>query len=171
MNPASETGMARCAGKYLTVVLSEEAYGIAVENVREILRLEKVTPVARMPAHIKGVVNLRDRVIPVIDLRVKFGLAAEFTDRTCIVVVHIHVAADRSAPMGLIVDTVEEVVNIPAEEIEPTPEFGAHFDSEHLLGMAKVKGKVTTLLDIEKVIAPAAVASGAGAAGAGEPTP
>lgn len=140
------------AGKYLTVVLDNEAYGIAVLKVREIIRVQKITPVPQMPDFVKGVINLRGRVIPIVDLRVKFGLKAEFGERTCIVVVQVRLANEQIVQMGLIVDSVEEVVNLPGEEIEPTPEFGARIDTTYLLGMAKVKGQVKTLLDIDRVI-------------------
>src|SRR5258707_291386 len=108
------------AGKYLTVVLDNEAYGIAVLKVREIIRLQKITPVPQMPGFVKGVINLRGRVIPVVDLRVKFGLKAEFTERTCIVVVQVKLSSEQTVHMGLIVDSVEEVVTLTAAEIEPT---------------------------------------------------
>lgn len=153
------------AAKYLTVVLDNEAYGIAVIKVREIIRLQKITPVPQLPDFIKGVINLRGRVIPIIDLRVKFGLKAEFAERTCIIVVQVRLAGDQTVQMGLIVDSVEEVVNLPAEDIEPTPEFGARADTSYLLGMAKVKGAVKTLLDIDRVIAPETVRALAGIAG------
>jgi purine-binding chemotaxis protein CheW len=142
------------AGKYLTVTLGEEAYGLAVLKIREIIRLQKITPVPQVPDFVKGVINLRGRVIPVIDLRVKFGLKAEFAERTCIVVTQVRLPNDTQVQMGLIVDSVEEVVHLPAEEIEPTPEFGAKIDTTYLLGMAKVKGQVKTLLDIDRVVAP-----------------
>jgi purine-binding chemotaxis protein CheW len=163
LNPSAVNG--RLAGKYLTVVLANEAYGIAVTKVREIIRLQKITPVPQMPEFVKGVINLRGRVIPVIDLRVKFGLPAEFAERTCIVVVQVKLVGDGTVHMGLIVDSVEEVVNLPAEDIEPTPDFGARLDTSYLLGMAKVKGAVKTLLDIDRVIAPETVQALAGAAG------
>ncbi len=145
------------SGKYLTVVLDHEAYGIAVLKVREIIRLQKITTVPQMPDFVKGVINLRGRVIPVIDLRVKFGLKSEYADRTCIVVVQVKLANEQIVQMGLIVDSVEEVVNLPAEEIEPTPEFGTKVDTSYLLGMAKVKGQVKTLLDIDRVVSPETV--------------
>lgn len=152
------------AGKYLTVVLESEAYGIAVLKVREIIRMQKITPVPQMPEFVKGVINLRGRVIPVIDLRVKFGLKADFTERTCIVVVQVRLSAEATVQMGLIVDSVEEVVHVSNEEIEPTPEFGARVETAYLLGMAKVKGQVKTLLDIDRVVAPDAIQSIARAA-------
>ena len=141
-------------GKYLTVVLENEAYGIAVLKVREIIRTQKITPVPQMPEFVKGVINLRGHVIPVIDLRVKFGLKAEFGERTCIVVVQVRFSTDQVIQMGLIVDSVEEVVTLTAAEIEPTPDFGTTVDTSYLLGMAKVKGQVKTLLDIDRVVAP-----------------
>ena len=147
----------KLAGKYLTVVLDNEAYGIAVLKVREIIRMQKITPVPQMPSFVKGVINLRGRVIPVVDLRVKFGLQAEFAERTCIVVVQVKLPTEQIVQMGLIVDSVEEVVTLTNEEIEPTPDFGAKVDTTYLLGMAKVKGQVKTLLDIDRVVAPETV--------------
>ncbi len=148
------TANASLAGKYLTVVLENEAYGIGVLKVREIIRMQKITPVPQMPMFVKGVINLRGRVIPIVDLRVKFGLKAEFAERTCIVVVQVKLQSEQTVQMGLIVDCVEEVVTLQAGEIEPTPEFGARIDTAYLLGMAKVKGSVKTLLDIDRVVAP-----------------
>src|SRR4051812_13403180 len=152
--PMSSPTVANNAGKYLTVVLENEAYGIAVLKVREIIRMQKITPVPQMPAFVKGVINLRGRVIPVVYLRVKFGLKAEFAERTCIVVVQVKLPSDQTVQMGLIVDSVEEVVLLTKDEIEPTPDFGAKLNTEYILGMAKVKGQVKTLLDIDRVVAP-----------------
>ncbi len=149
----------KLAGKYLTVVLENEAYGIAVLKVREIIRMQKITPVPQMPGFVKGVINLRGRVIPVVDLRVKFGLKAEFAERTCIVVVQVKLPSEQVVQMGLIVDSVEEVVTLTDAEIEPTPDFGAKVDTTYLLGMAKVKGQVKTLLDIDRVVAPETVSA------------
>src|SRR5882762_7828097 len=152
MSTTAPVPVSALAGKYLTAVLDNEAYGIAVLKVREIIRMQKITNVPQMPDFVKGVINLRGRVIPIIDLRVKFGLKAEFGERTCIVVVQVKLPSDQTVQMGLIVDSVEEVVNLTAAEIEPTPEFGAKLNTEYLLGMAKVKGQVKALLDIEKVV-------------------
>lgn len=153
MSSSNAHATANLAGKYLTVVLDNEAYGIAVLKVREIIRLQKITTVPQMPHYVKGVINLRGRVIPVIDLRIKFGLKAEIAERTCIVVVQITVGTGRNVQMGLVVDSVEEVVSLTGSEIEPTPEFGAVIDTSYLLGLAKIKGVVKTLLDIERVVA------------------
>jgi purine-binding chemotaxis protein CheW len=149
-----DTNVATLSGKYLTVSLDNESYAIAVLKVREIIRLQKITPVPQMPDFIKGVINLRGRVIPIVDLRVKFGLKAEVADRTCIVVVQVTLPTGLNVQMGLIVDSVEEVVTLDRKEIEPTPEFGARVDTSYLLGMAKIKGQVKTLLDIDRVVAP-----------------
>jgi purine-binding chemotaxis protein CheW len=145
---------AALAGTYLTVGLDSHAYGLNVLVIREIIRLPKITRVAQVPDYVRGVINLRGRVIPVVDLRVKFGLNAVFAERTCIVVVQVRQPVDRVVQMGLIVDCVEEVVNLAAEDIEPTPDFGATVDTGYLLGMAKVKDQVTTLIDIDRVVAP-----------------
>ena len=142
------------AGKYLTFVLGRESYGIGVLRIREIIRLLDITAVPRMPAFVKGVINLRGKVIPVVDLRIKFQLSkAETTERTCIIVVQVHLPSGAKPQMGLIVDAVEEVANIAAAEIEETPDFGAALATDYILGMAKVKGAVKTLLDIDRVVA------------------
>ncbi len=148
---------ANLTGKYLTVALENESYGVAVLKVREIIRMQKITPVPQMPDYVKGVINLRGRVIPIVDLRQKFGLKAEFADRTCIVVVQVKMESGQNVQMGLIVDSVEEVVSLNAADIEPTPEFGTKIDTSYLMGMAKVKGVVKTLLDIDRVVSQEAV--------------
>jgi purine-binding chemotaxis protein CheW len=156
MNPITDK-VTSLGGKYLTVVLDSEAYGIAVLKVREIIRQQKITPIPHLPDFVKGVINLRGRVIPVIDLRVKFGLQAAFTERTCVVVVHVSLSDRPAVQMGLIVDAVEEVVNLTAEDIQPTPDFGTRVDTSYLLGLARIKGEVKMLLDIDRVVAPATV--------------
>ena len=148
------------AGKYLTFVLGRESYGIEVLKIREIIRFTDITAVPQMPGHVKGVINLRGKIIPVIDLRTKFGLSTtETTERTCIVVVQVAFPGGTSAQMGLIVDAVEEVAFIAQADIEETPDFGGAFDTECLLGMAKIKGVVKTLLDIDRVVAGEAAVS------------
>ena len=144
---------AQLAGKHLTFMLGRECYGLPVLKVREIIRLCEITPVPQMPDYIKGVLNLRGKIIPVADLRVKFGLVGiENTDLTCIVVVSVALPDKTPTLMALIVDAVEEVVNIFAADIEPKPDFGAGLDTGYILGMAKIKGSVKTLLDIDKVV-------------------
>ena len=159
--PELATGStARFAGKYLTFILGREAYGVPVLKVREIIRMCDITPVPQMPDYIKGVLNLRGKIIPVADLRLKFRLASDKnTDLTCIVVVQVALPDKTSTMMGLVVDAVEEVVNIGAADIEPTPDFGAEIDTDYILGMAKLKGTVKTLLDIDKVVTAEVAAS------------
>jgi purine-binding chemotaxis protein CheW len=152
MSNTSSTEMGSLAGRYLTIALGNESYGIAVLKVREIIRLQKITPVPQMPPSIKGVINLRGRVIPVVDLRIKFGFTAVDDERTCIVVVQIMPATGIPLSLGIVVDRVEEVLNLTGDQIAPTPEFGASIDTSYILGMAKAKGDVQTLLDIDRVV-------------------
>jgi purine-binding chemotaxis protein CheW len=140
------------AGKYLTFQLANEEFGIRVLKVREIMGLQDITAVPQTPGHVKGVINLRGKVVPVVDLRLKFALpAAEYTQRTCIIVTQVQ---GESAPvlMGIVVDGVSEVLNLTTQEIEDTPDFGDEAGMRYLLGMAKVKGKVKILLDIDTVL-------------------
>jgi purine-binding chemotaxis protein CheW len=140
------------AGKYLTFQLAHEEFGIRVLKVREIMGLQEITAVPQTPLHIKGVINLRGKVVPVIDLRLKFGVpAADYTQRTCIIVTQVQ-GESGAILMGIVVDGVSEVVNLTGSEIEDTPDFGEQIAGQYLLGMAKVKGKVKILLDIDKVL-------------------
>jgi purine-binding chemotaxis protein CheW len=144
---------ASLAGKYLTFVLCRECYGIPVLKVREIIRLASITPVPQMPHYVKGVINLRGKIIPVIDLCAKFGLEhAASSDNACIVVVQVNGTENRAIQLGLAVDAVEEVCQLSAGDIEQTPEFGVAVDTSCILGMAKSKGVVKTLLDIDRVL-------------------
>jgi len=150
---ASTNKLEHLAGKYLTFVLGKESYGIPVLKIREIISMLHITPVPQMPDYVKGVINLRGKVIPVIDLRVKFCLTnTELTDNTCIVVVQISQGGTESKQIGLIVDAVEEVVNIAHGDIEPSPDFGGTVEVHYIFGMAKIKNVVKTLLDIDQVI-------------------
>jgi purine-binding chemotaxis protein CheW len=140
------------AGKYLTFQLGNEEFGVRVLKVREIMGLQEITTVPQTPGHVKGVINLRGKVVPVIDLRLKFGLpAAEYTQRTCIIVTQVH-GETGAILMGVVVDGVSEVLNLTGPEIEDTPDFGENTAGKYLLGMAKVKGKVKILLDIDQVL-------------------
>jgi purine-binding chemotaxis protein CheW len=140
------------AGKYLIFRLGSEEFGTCVIKVREIMGMQDVTPVPHTPVFVKGVINLRGKVIPVVDLRLKFGLPpAECTSRTCIIVVRTQLGEDQLL-MGMVVDEVAEVLNLVASEIEETPDFGPGVETPYLLGMAKVKGTVKILLDIDRVL-------------------
>jgi purine-binding chemotaxis protein CheW len=152
MNDSTASQSDARAGKYLTFHLVQEEFGIRVLKVREIMGLQEITAVPQTPAHVKGVINLRGKVIPVIDLRLKFGLpAVDYGQRTCIIVAQVPGEAGPIL-MGVIVDGVSEVLSLTAAEIEDTPDFGDDAAGQFLLGMAKVKGKVKILLDIEKVL-------------------
>jgi purine-binding chemotaxis protein CheW len=152
MNEPAPTQADARAGKYLTFHLVNEEFGIRVLQVREIMGLQEITAVPQTPGHVKGVINLRGKVIPVIDLRLKFGLPhGEYGQRTCIIVTQVK---GESGPIliGIVVDGVSEVLNLTAADIEDTPDFGEVNAGQYLLGMAKVKGKVKILLDIDQVL-------------------
>ena len=139
-------------GRYLTFKLGQESYGLPVLGIREIIRLCPITPVPRMPEYIKGVINLRGKVIPILDLRAKFRLSREsYAERACIVVVQVGAPPATPMLMGAIVDAVEEVVQLSEAELEPTPDFGGSPDTGFILGMATIHGGVKTLLDLDKV--------------------
>ncbi len=139
-------------GKYLTFTLAGEEYGIGILKVKEIIGMMAITTVPRTPGYVKGVINLRGKVIPVVDLRAKFGMpAVDYTERTCIIVVEI-ASAQEKILMGIVVDSVSEVLNIRGGEIEETPNFGSRLDTDYILGMAKTNGGVKILLDIDKVL-------------------
>jgi purine-binding chemotaxis protein CheW len=141
-------------GKYLTFSLAREEYGIGIRKIKEIIGLLPITTVPRTPAFVKGVINLRGKVIPVVDLRLRFEMEEiAYRERTCIIVVEI-AAPGGAIPMGIVVDSVSEVLNIKQGEIEDTPTFGSRLDTEYILGMAKMSGGVKILLDIDKVLSP-----------------
>ena len=151
--PATAVTGQNLAGKYLTFALGGESYAIPVLKVREIIRLTSITAVPQMPDYIRGVINLRGKIIPVMDLRLRFGFAAATnTEQNCIVVVQVKNPAGQPTAMGLVVDAVEEVAQFAAADIEETPDFGTQVDTQCILGMAKVKGVVKALLDIDRVI-------------------
>ena len=140
------------AGKYLTFSLAGEEYGIAILKVKEIIGMMPITPVPQAPGFVKGVINLRGRVIPVTDLRLRFGMGnMEYSERTCIIVVEI-AGQEGMILMGLVVDSVSEVLNIKGEDIEDTPSFGTQLKTDYIHGMAKTEGGVKILLDIDRVI-------------------
>ena len=139
-------------GKYLTFSLADEEYGIGILKIKEIIGMMPITTVPQTPDFVKGVINLRGKVIPVIDLRLRFGMESiEYAERTCIIVVEI-TGAQSPILIGSVVDSVSEVLNIKSEEIEDPPTFGARLDTEAILGMAKIDGAVKILLDIDRVL-------------------
>ncbi len=140
------------AGKYLAFRLSNEEYGLEILKVREIIGLMGITKVPRTPHHIRGVINLRGKVIPVLDLRLKFGMETiEDTQETCIIVVDI-AHSGGTLQMGILVDAVLEVLNIQENEIEETPSFGHDVNTDFILGIGKIKNEVKILLDIDKIL-------------------
>jgi purine-binding chemotaxis protein CheW len=155
VTPKSESGGVIAderTGKYLTFLLGREEFAIRVLKVREIMGIQDITAVPQTPQYVKGVINLRGKVIPVVDLRLKFCLPEkEYSQRTCIIVVQVQ-AGGVSLQTGIVVDEVSEVLNLAAGEIEDTPDFGEGAATAYLLGMAKVKGKVKILLDINRVL-------------------
>ena len=139
-------------GKYLTFTLAEEEYGIGILKIKEIIGMMPITTVPQTPEFVKGVINLRGKVIPVIDLRLRFGIAEiGYTERTCIIVVEIAGQAG-TVLIGIVVDSVSEVLNVKGDDIEDTPTFGTKLDTEYILGMAKMEGGVKILLDIDRVL-------------------
>jgi len=151
MNQAVKA-MAEREGKYLTFTLADEEYGIGILKIKEIIGMMPITTVPQTPDFVKGVINLRGKVIPVMDLRLRFGIEAiEYTERTCIIVVEIE-GESGTVLIGIVVDSVSEVLNIKGEEIEDTPTFGTKLNTDYILGMAKMEGGVKILLDIDRVL-------------------
>ncbi|MDO8834659.1 MAG: chemotaxis protein CheW [Vicinamibacterales bacterium] len=139
-------------GKYLTFSLAAEEYGVPVLKVREIIKMMDITVVPQVPHYVRGVINLRGKVITVVDLRLKFGFPAhEQTDETAVVVVEVKVGGGK-VQMGIVVDSVSDVLNIQPDEIEDTPAFGDRVVTDYLCGMAKVKGRVKILLDLDRAL-------------------
>ncbi len=149
---AGQTVSETHAGLYLTFALAEELYGLEILVVQEIIQLVPITVVPRTPDFVRGVINLRGRVIPVVDLRRKFGMdAVEDTEQSCIIVVEV-AAREGTITMGVVVDRVAEVLDVSVAQIEPAPAFGAAVDTAFILGMGKVGDNVIMLLDIRRVL-------------------
>lgn len=141
------------AGKYLTFNLQGESYGVDVLKVREIIQAANITGVPQMPPYIRGVINLRGKIIPVMDLRRRFEFSNSVDDEhTCIIVTQVKLPDGKVTPMGLVVDGVEEVIHIGDADIEETPDFGGQICTDYIIGIAKIKGVVKALLDIDGVV-------------------
>ena len=139
-------------GKYLTFTLAGEEYGIGILKIKEIIGMMPITSIPQTPDFVKGVINLRGKVIPVMDLRLRFGMEAiDYTERTCIIVVEIE-GSSGTMMIGIVVDAVSEVLNIKGDDIEDTPTFGTKLNTDYILGMAKMEGGVKILLDIDQVL-------------------
>lgn len=147
-----EKELSELAGKYLTFKLAGEEYAIDILKVKEIIGLMPITDIPRMPGYVRGVINLRGKVIPVVDLRTKFGLmSTEDTDETCIIVVDV-ARNGKSTQTGILVDTVSEVLDIAADQIEEAPSFGTAVNTDFIMGMGKIGESVKILLDVVKVL-------------------
>ena len=146
-------------GKYLTFSMADEEYGIGILKIKEIIGMMPITSVPQTPEFVKGVINLRGKVIPVMDLRLRFEMEAiDYTERTCIIVVEIELSG-RIVHIGIVVDAVSEVLNIKGEAIEDTPTFGTKLNTDYILGMAKMEGGVKILLDIDRVLSSEEIAT------------
>ena len=146
-------------GKYLTFKLAEEEYGIGITKIKEIIGMMSITTIPQTPEFVKGVINLRGKVIPVIDLRLRFGMEGiDYNERTCIIVVEIE-GQTGTVMIGIVVDAVSEVLNIKGNDIEETPTFGTKLNTDYILGMAKMEGGVKILLDIDRVLSADEVAA------------
>ena len=146
------SAMAGLAGKYLTFRMADEEYGVEILKVHQIIGMLPVTHVPRMPSFVRGVINLRGKILPVVDMRLKFGLqSTEDTPRTCIIVLQVPNQQD-FLTMGIIVDEVSEVIDISDDQVEPTPGFGADVPTDFLLGIGKAEEKIIMLLDVDKVL-------------------
>jgi purine-binding chemotaxis protein CheW len=149
MNTNQPRATTELAGKYLTFAVSKERYGIEILTIQEIIQVPQLTRVPKSPEHTKGVINLRGKIIPVIDLRGRFGIVEiPYNERTCIIVVHMK-RGGSSVPIGLVVDTVLEVLDFEPKEIEPSPAYGDSFDSSAILGLGRKGSIVTILLDAQ----------------------
>jgi purine-binding chemotaxis protein CheW len=156
---SSQISFATDGSQFLTFRLGQEEYGVEILKVQEIKGYSAITPVPNTPAYLKGVMNLRGTIVPVVDLRAKFAMAeAEYNQFTVIIVLTVGTKV-----MGLIVDAVSDVLNIPKKDIQPTPDFGAQVDAEFISGMAKAGEKLVVLLDIDRVLGGAELAAVAAA--------
>ena len=150
--PAVAGGVEQQDQQYLTFMLGSEVFAIGILAVKEIIEYGQLTVVPMMPEFIRGVINLRGAVVPVVDLSARFGRkSAEVTRRTCIIIIEV-VAGEDTNVIGVVVDAVNEVLDIPSGEIEPAPAFGAKIRTDFIRGMGKVDGKFVILLDVGNVL-------------------
>ncbi|MBN2706010.1 MAG: purine-binding chemotaxis protein CheW [Deltaproteobacteria bacterium] len=152
--PTAENGVSGLGPqKFLTFSLAGEEYGISIMRIKEIIGILPITVLPQTPDYVKGVINLRGKVIPVIDLRLKFDLEpATPTERTCIIVIETESGKHNQTLVGLIIDGVSEVINLKGDEVEPSPTLQTSLHEQYILGLAKYGNGVKILLDIDKVI-------------------
>jgi purine-binding chemotaxis protein CheW len=152
ISPVAARGVDQRAGKYLIFRLGSEEFGISVLQAREILSLQEITAVPNTPEHVKGVINLRGKIIPVVELRRKFRMpAGDYSANTCIIVAQVN-RGQESMQIGMVVDSVCEVANLHANEIEDAPDFGETVDTPWLMGIARKKNGVRILLHVDQVL-------------------
>lgn len=143
--------MAETYQKLLTFSLGSEGYGVSIIKVKEIIGMMDITPVPKTPEFIKGVINLRGKIIPVMDLRIKFGMdEKEYNERTCIIVAEVNIKGSQKL-LGVVVDMVSEVVTISSDQVEPPPEYGTSVEHSAILGIGKIKDRVVIILDIDEI--------------------
>ncbi len=148
----SATGTVAPPTQFLTFVLGSDAYAIGILSIKEIIEYTHMTEVPMMPSCIRGIINLRGAVVPVMDLQARFGQpTSAVTKRTCIVIVEVQ-SADSQHVMGVVVDAVNEVLDIDAADIEPPPTFGTQIRTDFISGMGKVRGKFVILLNVDRVL-------------------
>lgn len=148
MNTAKDSAVQGQASEYLTFTLGDEHYGLDILKVKEIRGYEAVTKIARAPEFIKGVINLRGEIVPIVDLRLKFCVGeATYDEFTIVIVLHVH---DRY--VGIVVDAVSDVISLRDADIRPAPDFGVSFDSRFLRGLAESNGQMVILVDIQRLI-------------------
>jgi purine-binding chemotaxis protein CheW len=140
--------------QYLTFTLGSEVFAIGILAIKEIIEYSSLTTVPMMPTYVRGVINLRGAVVPVLDLSVRFGKApSPVTKKTCIVIIEVSTAGERQ-DVGVVVDAVDSVLDIPPDQIEPPPAFGARIGTDFIEGMGKVNGRFVILLEVNSVLAP-----------------
>ncbi len=147
-----ESSISKNSNKYLSFFLQGQPYGVNVDNIVQIIAIPEITPIPQTPTYIKGVINRMGRITPVMDLRLRLGLPARtYDDRTSIIVVKVPVR-DSELIIGMIVDNVIEVIDINDEHIDELPTMGSNIDNSYIEGLAKIKGKVITLLDSARIM-------------------
>ncbi len=140
------------SGKYLTFLLGKERYGVEVLKVQEIIGVNKITMVPKSPPYLKGVINLRGKIIPIVDLRIKLNMKeTTYDEKTCFIVMNLTIN-EVELSVGVVVDTVLEVINFEAQNIQPVPDYGYHIDTSFILGMGKIEENVVILIDINKTL-------------------
>jgi len=153
MNPVTSTDQSSGAEQFLTFVLGGEEYGVTILQVQGIQGWDRVTPIPNTPEYILGVINLRGAIVPIVDLRRRFGMpAAEFGPTTVVIVVKVQPNERGERTLGLVVDAVSEVCNVNAEEKQPAPDFGAGIKTDFVKGLATVDKRMVILLDIDRLV-------------------